>query len=481
MMARRAPMPGPPPSPPPPARTDAAHVHALRVQTTYTRIDMHRAVTEPCVSAHGTLPQAIAAGLASPPVRCASRVVPPKAARLRKTREARDARLGAACARHRGTQVSGHILGTNQRERPRRASPMRAQPAPDACPARVDVRAQAITHLREATGAQAAEPPSTRQWGHPFPDGHVRVQQYDQEGRIVSRCYEYTGALETRCYTATYDPRRQSRHDDGPRGDRHRHLRRSQPARASDTEHSTGEIEDYAFNTLGALSTNAGVVMNMQRPRLDGAGDADSAVPTTYNSLPVTLDLGGRITALNGDTLVYGQRNELRSVTEAGVTEFYGFDAFMRRIARYSSTTVTESYVYEGDENITEPQLGVASGQVASSRPVSTVGRSAASLIFSDRLSPQNIVATLDSSGGVVKSWLYDGVDHPLRMNLSGMIVYYEVDLAGNVRRLRDALGDDLGGYRYHGGAPMRSPWRHALRGQRWPEASGLDVRGATA
>jgi len=80
---------------------------------------------------------------------------------------------------------------------------------------------------------------------------------------------------------------------------------------------------------------------------------------------------------------------------------------------------------------------------------VSTVGRMASTLTFADQLTPQNIVATLDSSGGVAKSWLHDGIDHPLRMNLSGMIVYYEIDLAGNVRRLRDALGDDLGGYRY--------------------------------
>jgi hypothetical protein len=31
----------------------------------------------------------------------------------------------------------------------------------------------------------------------------------------------------------------------------------------------------------------------------------------------------------------------------------------------------------------------------------------------------------------------------------------------------------------HHGGAPMRSPWRHASRGRRRPEASDPDVRGA--
>ena len=39
-----------------------------------------------------------------------------------------------------------------------------------------------------------------------YPDGHQRVQMYDNEGRLVSRCYEYTGGLESRCYTASYDP-----------------------------------------------------------------------------------------------------------------------------------------------------------------------------------------------------------------------------------------------------------------------------------
>ena len=34
-------------------------------------------------------------------------------------------------------------------------------------------------------------------------------------------------------------------------------------------------------------------------------------------------------------------------------------------------------------------------------------------------------------------------------MKRAGMVFYYEVDLAGNVRRLRDPNGADLGGYRY--------------------------------
>ena len=40
-------------------------------------------------------------------------------------------------------------------------------------------------------------------------------------------------------------------------------------------------------------------------------------------------------------------------------------------------------------------------------------------------------------------------VDHPLRLFRGGTRYFYEVDVAGNVRRLRDSTGADLGGYRY--------------------------------
>ena len=42
-----------------------------------------------------------------------------------------------------------------------------------------------------------------------------------------------------------------------------------------------------------------------------------------------------------------------------------------------------------------------------------------------------------------------EGVDQPLRVSTSGLKYYYELDLAGNVRRLRRTDGSDGGGYRY--------------------------------
>jgi hypothetical protein len=90
-------------------------------------------------------------------------------------------------------------------------------------------------------------------------------------------------------------------------------------------------------------------------------------------------------------------------------------------------------------------------------------------------------------SGTAQTTYLFAGVDHPLRINAlqftcptfsepcssSGAShvctnhpsvactstptpYYYKVDLVGNVRRLRDAQGNDLGGYRYT--APFTVP-----------------------
>lgn len=144
-----------------------------------------------------------------------------------------------------------------------------------------------------------------------FPDGHVRVQAYDNEGRITSRCYEYTGGLETRCYTASYDPAGNPVQMTDPEGTDT--LTYDALNRLTQVTRTDGSIEDYAFNTLGALSTNAGVVFKMQRPLLSGSGTADSAVPSVYNSQPVTLDPGGRITAFNGDSFVYDKLNQRRA------------------------------------------------------------------------------------------------------------------------------------------------------------------------
>jgi RHS repeat-associated protein len=56
-------------------------------------------------------------------------------------------------------------------------------------------------------------------------------------------------------------------------------------------------------------------------------------------------------------------------------------------------------------------------------------------------------------AGPVLESYLFDGIDHPLRIARPGPVstayYYYELDLAGNVRGLRASGGASLGGYRY--------------------------------
>jgi RHS repeat-associated protein len=282
----------------------------------------------------------------------------------------------------------------------------------------------------------------------PYPDGHQRVQMYDYEGRLVSRCYQYTGGLESRCYTASYDPVGNPVQMTDPEGTDT--LSYDALNRLVQVSRTNGDVEDYAYNTLGALSENAGVLLNMQWPRLDGSGMNDSAVPSSFNGLPVTRDAGGRITSLNGATLAFGKRNEIQSITDGATTETYDYDGFMRRILRANNQGVEEAYVYEDTTlDFGAHSIGPTASSLVTGNSRPPFDRTPQTLGTIDGLAPQNIVAVLDDSGGVTSSIFYDSVDHPLRLARSGLIYYYEVDLAGNVRRIRDINGNDLGGYRY--------------------------------
>ena len=182
--------------------------------------------------------------------------------------------------------------------------------------------------------------------------------------------------------------------------------------------------ETYDYNALGALKKNASIALDDQRVKLAGAGTADAAVMNSLGGQAVTLDAGGRVTSLRGVTLTYNKRGRLVSVQRpSGANteiEKYGYDPYFRRTARQRSLTVggvssveaEEYYVYGG----------------------------------------ANVDAIVDRGSNVTSSFLYDGVDHPLRLRIPGttpVTYYYEVDLAGNVRRLRRPDGSDAGGYRY--------------------------------
>ena len=179
-----------------------------------------------------------------------------------------------------------------------------------------------------------------------------------------------------------------------------------------------GAVEDYDYNALGALKLNAGIALDHQRPRLDGAGNADAAVPATVGGQAVTLDAGGRVTSLRGTTFDWEALGLLRHVQEPipALAEVYGVDSNLRRISK-SQGADTELYVYEGLDRI--------------------------ATIFAPGTQVE---------GPLKEGYLFDGIDQPLRIARPGASTnyyYYEIDLAGNVRGLRASGGASLGGYRY--------------------------------
>ena len=265
-----------------------------------------------------------------------------------------------------------------------------------------------------------------------YPDGHVRRQLYDDLGRLTSRCYEYSLGT-VRCYTASYDAVGNPVTMTDPDG--RDTIEYDSLDRLGRVTREVGgvpvSVEDYAYNALGALRLNAGVALDHQRPRLDGGGLADAAVPASLGGQPVTLDGAGRITSLQGTTLKWSQRGFLQQMTPpsgGGNIETYVHDATLRHVAReigdgYGATPApanVEFYVYEGLDRI------------AIIVPTATDGGSQPS-----------------SSIIVKETYLFDGIDHPLHIKRGITIAYYELDLAGNVRGLRLSGGSSLGGYRY--------------------------------
>jgi RHS repeat-associated protein len=227
-----------------------------------------------------------------------------------------------------------------------------------------------------------------------YPDGHTRKQGYDNEGRLNSRCYAYQN-WTTRCYGALYDAVGNPTTLTDPEGT---DTITYDPIDRVSTVHrvkSDGTIGDeaYHYNALGALSTNAGVPINDQRPMLSGTGTAPSAIPSAVNSQSVIVNGGGQVTALGATTLGYDLKGNVTSVAGNAMHR----DEYARIAGDDSAGAV---YTYDG------------------------ANRSG--------------LWTYGATGWVQHGfWLYDGIDHPLEhVDESGNRQYYELDLAGNVRRL---------------------------------------------
>jgi RHS repeat-associated protein len=129
------------------------------------------------------------------------------------------------------------------------------------------------------------------------------------------------------------------------------------------------------------------------------------------------MDPAGRITSIKGVTLEYDKRGRVIAVRRHSGTDTlvdrFRYDERHRRYARFKemngAPSGNEFYAYEGDD----------------------------------------LIAVLNDGGALRESYLFDGIDHPLRLKRSGGSTYYELDLASNVRRLRGTGGADAGGYRY--------------------------------
>lgn len=254
-----------------------------------------------------------------------------------------------------------------------------------------------------------------------YPGGFQRTQAFDHEGRLTDRCYAHPNATQ-RCYRASYDPvgnplsLQDPEDTDTITYDNLDRLSTIQRGNATQT---------YAYNALGALHQNDQTILDDQRPKLAGGGNASSAVPFTFNSTPVTLDGGGRITLLDGVNLKYSRRGALIGATKvSGPTtlgEWYGHDPDGHRIARVVSSTTANVTTFPDEEYFAW-----------------TGG---------------NVVARLEKTGAVRQGFLFEGIDKPLRLRdaASNLKYYYELDIAGNVRRLRRTDGSDAGGYRYSG------------------------------
>lgn len=178
-------------------------------------------------------------------------------------------------------------------------------------------------------------------------------------------------------------------------------------------------VETLSSNALGALGSHAGSSVSTARPRLTGGGTAPSAIPASIDGRDVTIDGLGQVVGIGPETLSWTRSGQLTGIVRAADEERYSYDAYQRRIARARGPVggpfASVYYTYEGPNIAQEVTI---------------------------------------SPNALLRSWIYDGVDHPLRMRDSRPgaatpLAYYELDLAGNIRRLRAPGGADLGGYRY--------------------------------
>ena len=255
-----------------------------------------------------------------------------------------------------------------------------------------------------------------------YPDGHRRTQVFDALGRLTSRCYSYTDGSAEHCYSAAYDAvgnpkiltdpgmRQEIAYDDL---DRVTEVRRYVPPNATTPAYT----ESYAYNALGGFSTYDSIAVDHQRPRLDGTGKASAGIPATFAGQPVSLDGGGRVIGLNGQTLqYYNFEHALQTLSTATTKQAFTYDSLQRlsnvHVGRLNDALPSEDFSYIYSDLSGSIVAGVRSPHTGAAYP-----------------GPSDLPNTTFNVG-------YDSLDQPLWIDAQGTFSYLEIDAVGNVRRL---------------------------------------------
>jgi YD repeat-containing protein len=208
-----------------------------------------------------------------------------------------------------------------------------------------------------------------------YPDGHTREQSFDSLGRLKSRCYSYSDSTPMRCYSAEYDAvgnptvliDPEMRQEIGYDAlDRVTEVRRYVPASAPTPAYT----ETYAYNALGGFAVYDGVNVDHRRSRLDGGGLASAGIPASSSGQAVSLDAGGRVTALGGKTFRYFKMgHRLEAIQDTQTQELWSYDALGRvtQVQKVADETRGDTlYLYAGLE---DSVAAIASSKIYVSPP----------------------------------------------------------------------------------------------------------------
>jgi RHS repeat-associated protein len=214
---------------------------------------------------------------------------------------------------------------------------------------------------------------------------------------------------------------------------------------------SPTNVETYAYNALGGFSIYDNVVMDDERPRLDGGGTASAGVAASLNGDLVTLDPGGRVVSFNGQSFQYFKTDHrLKAILNPARNQLFVYDTLGRLLQIHSQApglgggapgAADELFYYNGtDDSIAAEAVASVSEPTPITQP------------HEPPPEPATLYQVID-----------DGIDQPLWVVNDVTTAIYELDTTGNVRHLHagqrfssnypdgddPSYSGDLGGYAY--------------------------------